>query len=290
MPSIRANDLLALSDRSVATDPLARLLTQGVARQQSAANNAVPTQSADAVQQTTATDSIDPASQSLAQLQTLIEQLNQSTSATDVNAVLTAIADFAQSKSASFLGDTVDKLATLAGDILSQIPQNATGASFSFNAGISQQAISSQDYYKNATSISFSFSYQDATTQFQAAGNFADSLEQKGSSVQYQSYEQVTLSVTTSNIDLASNPALKAFSDLTQSFNNQVQSLFGNAANDNAQAVSNGGYRKASVLERLQLQFENLVTSSNQNQSLLDALKALFEKPSDSSALQAQAA
>ncbi len=267
------SNLIASSERSSSTDPLLRLVSQGVARQE---NTAVPTLSPQAVQQSAQIDSIDLASQSLAELQALIERLNESTSTADVESALTAIADFAKSSSANFLGDTVDKLASLAGDILEQIPQGSTGASFSFNASVSQAAFSSADYYKKDTAISFSFSYQDATTQFEASGNFADSLELNANSLSYQSYEQVSLSITTANVDLASNSALAAFTDLTKQFTDQVQSLFGASAPESAPATSNGGYRTASILDVLQLQFENLRNASGENESLLEALKALF--------------
>lgn len=274
MQAIRA-DLIPSSDRSSATDPLSRLFAQGINREQSVANNAIPTQTDIAVQQSDGVDSIDPASQSMAELQALIERLNESTLAADVKAALQAIADFAnQSTSASFLGDTVNKLADLADEMLGQIPQNASGASFSFSAAISQQSLNSGDYQQSLTSISFSFSYQDGSTNFQASGSFAQSLEVSDTSLKYQSYEQVSMSITTSNVNLASNPALKAFADLTNQFTDEVQSLFG-ALQDETPALANGGYRSVSVLELLRLQFESLNDASNDNQSLLEALEAM---------------
>lgn len=183
----------------------------------------VEPQSEQAVQATSDTVEIDPMAQSVANLQSIISRLKQNGLSGEeiVNALKDLKSFVNDNTNASMVGTTLGKLADMADAFLEMATDNpsmlAGNFEFGFEASFSQEQIKTDNFYSNVTAFSFSMSFRNDETLFSASAAYSEKFTTKPGEVKYESKEQVTLKMVTLNTDLETNPALKAFVDITGS-------------------------------------------------------------------------
>jgi len=224
---------------------------------------------------------------SLADLQALIEQLNSAASSGEVGDTLRAVKDLVSNTTgASYVGSALADLADLADTVLNALESDPTaldgGFALSFNASFSQEATIAQDYEQQYTSFSFSFSLETADTTLTASGSYEESYVRDGNTLQYESYEDVSLSLVTLNANLATNPVLDAFNRLAEKLTGfDPASLLAPVEEPVTQEPVvdvAAPYQLISPMEKLQTYLSQLLRTSDSTQSLLEELVTLREE------------
>ncbi len=241
---------------------------------------AAPLQIANAVTSKSDTANINPMAQSMAELQALIERLNAATAPDAMSEALRAIKDYVKDgTNADFLGGAMEQLSKMADTVLAAIAKDpasvAGGFAFAMQGSFAQATTSSDDYYSNKTSFNFSFSYADARTSMAGNFSFDESLEMTGNGFKYQSSERATISLTTTNVNLDTNPVLQAFLGITNSMTSDLFDL--NQTGLEEAMLQAGSYRQASVIELMQAQFASLDKARDNTESLIDMLEKLMQ-------------
>lgn len=162
---------------------------------------------------------IDPAAQSVTDLQAIMDKL---TSAKDGNSIVDALKglrDFVNNYTgASFAGGILSELGEIADAVLNEVGDNpdALGEtiSLSFNVNFAASIKSNENFYKSNIAFSFSFSLETEDTKMQANLAFAESIKSNGNSFKYLSSESASVSITTTNVSLEENAALSGFNDI----------------------------------------------------------------------------
>lgn len=242
---------------------------------------AVNTDTARAVEASSDSTEVSPFAQAQSDLEALIERLTSATTSHDVAEALGAVKTFVNDNTnASMLGNAIDGLADMADSVLSAIEEDPSsfngGFSFAFSANFSNQTIDADNFYSNKTSFSFSFSFSSEQTVMSGSMSFSENLKMNEQGLSYQATEAISMSVTTSNVNLESNPVLDAFADITNRLTGiDMAGLFEDDAEPAAAIGSN--YRSVSVYERLQLQFSSISAISQANEELVEYLDNLRE-------------
>lgn len=228
---------------------------------------------------------INPMAESVADLQTLIEKLTTATTSHDVQDALLAVKDFVSDKTnAGLIGGAIGELVNMADAVLSQLENDPEalggGFSFAFNANFSQQTIDTQNFYKNVTSFSFSFSFKTDDTQMNGSMSFKESLMANDKGVKYTAQENVAVSVVTFNANLEQNKALQAFNNITEKLTGVDLSAFfedtQHAAPGKEHPNRIGIYPVIATWELLSVQRARLEYTEQATQTLMERLQSLY--------------
>lgn len=288
MTTIR-QDLLQSQPRENYSNALARFYSPQQLKQSAAAAPAIETQTEQAVQAVGDSASLRPNAQAIADIKSVIDQLNQATSPDAVVEALNAVKTLVQNNSAAgLIGDALGELSSLADTVLGAVAKDpsalGSGFAFHFQGNFQQQTQNSENFYQNISSFSFSFSYQDDQTKLQANLSFDEKLSISDTQLKYESRQQVKVHLVTFNIDQNTNPALKAFVDLTQKLSGiDLSSALGAPSAKPASSRANGPYVVQDFLERLQLHLKELTDLSTSQKALIDLLGRLAPPADDQS-------
>jgi|GEM_PF-2208583 len=246
----------------------------------------VATETAQAVEASGDTAELNPLAQSIADLKSLIARLNDATTAQDVGEALEAVQDFVGNQTnAPLIGNALGELSKMADAVLTAIKEDPTALGdnfrFSFNANFQQQSYSSNDYYKNVTSFSFSFSFQSDNTVM--TGNMASEelTEMTDKGMRYISNEAIAINMVTMNANLATNPVVETMNNLVKELTGIDLSAMLTAPQPEApqlpeQPSSGFGvsrpYVSISIYELLKAQLQQIESTKETNEKLLTLL------------------
>ena len=218
---------------------------------------------------------IDPASESVAELQAIIEKLNGATTASQIRDLMGSLKRFVnQNSNASFSGDMLGKLGKMANDILQKMSDNPgesfqLALSFDFNL----QNISSENYYSEQKSFSFSFSFVSESTAINAQFNYSESTTLTKNSVRYLSSETAEISMTTKLGDVASVPVINGFAGLLSGIaGKDARELLGFALPPAPQAVENANSNKIEDLRASWAALFDNIDITDRAKGLLEAM------------------
>lgn len=285
-------DLFSQPQREHAAHALQNMLAARDAARANAPADAVATQLPDAVAASSDVASLSPSAQSVADLRAVIEQLNAAQAPAEVVDALTAVKQLVNdSTNAGLIGGALEELEHLADTVLGALKENpealGRGFSFQFQADFSQQIVDSEQFYSNVTSFSFSFRFQTESSLLEGQMQFDESLQMNDQGLRYESAEQIRVGLVTYDVNLASNPALDAFVNLTRHLTGlDLGEAFKGAEATATPAVPvfGGGYVALDFMERLKLQLEQLTDLYQQQERLIGLLEQMAPDESSKAA------
>ena len=152
-------------------------------------------------------------------LQAIINEVNAAKDGKAAAVALTALKTFVnENTNASFAGDVMGKLGEMADKVLDMLEEdpNAFGSytRMSLDVHYKQKNVSSDNYYRDKTSLKVSFSFESETTSVHANLGFSESTKVMGNMAKYRSREYADITVTSKGMSIQDNPAIAAFSDI----------------------------------------------------------------------------
>lgn len=236
-----------------------------------------------AVTQVEDSDELTPAGQAMVDLKALIKNLSEAETPDEIKEAMEALQAFvAENTNAELIGGAVGELADMLAQVMEVIEKDpsALGSNFSFdfNADFSQQTFQSGDYQQNITSFSFSFNLQTDNTMMTGGMTFDEEYSFDGTTLTYESTEQVTVAMITFNADLETNPILDSFLKLTEKLTGVDMSGMFEKPEVEEEPYADGAYRKTSYYELLQIQYMQTAASVEMTEKLIDKLKEFFEE------------
>ena len=167
----------------------------------------------------------------------------------------------------------------MADEVMAVVQSDPAGGSFAFNfdANFSSTTVQTGNSYKQNTSFSFSFSMQTDDTVMQANMSFSESYQKTENSLKYESYENVSVKLATTNVNLETNPALDAFNKITEALTGiDLSGVFAQqpapeevATTPVAKIGVSEPYFPISPQELLQMSFEHLAIAQNSHKRLM---------------------
>ena len=278
MTTIR-QDLLQQPQRDVYSNHMARMNIHAAP----AAQQAVPTQTQQAVTAAEDTESLRPTAQAMADIKALIDQLNQAVTPEETIDALRAVQTLVSNNTgANMIGGALGELSEMADSVLETIQNDPSalgnGFAFRFNADFRQHTVDTAGFYQNVTSFSFSFSFQSEAAMMQGQMSFDERFSATNKELRYESSEQVSVQMVTYNLDMNTNPVLDSFVDLTRKLTGiDLGGMFEEKPSKALPTLSGGAYVAIDFFERLKIRLKELADVSDSQQTLIEMLQQVAD-------------
>lgn len=270
---------------NAAANPLPTVLSANALKSLAQETAPVATVTEQAVEASGDSATLNPLAASIADLKALISRLNEATTAQDMGEALEAVKDFVNDQTnAPLIGGAIGQLSQMADAVMEAIEKDPSALGdnfrFSFNANFQQQTYSSDDYYKNVTSFSFSFSFQSDNTLMTGSMSSEELTEITDEGFSYYSNEAISINMVTMNANLDTNPVLEMMNNLIKDLTGiDVTAMLAAQPPEAAlpeQPSSGFGvskpYVSISIYELLKAQLQQIESTQQTNEKLLTLL------------------